>query len=321
MTEQSIVSQDMTLKRLFQDFYRVPDYQREYVWGEADAKGEGGDQVDQFLSDIYIEFEAATQHFAPEYFIGTIVVCKGEDQVFELIDGQQRTTTAYLTLCAIRDALADLGAAVPEELGNQIAASTIDWQGLTTYRLRLDVQYEDAGGVLQGYAEAKAADTPRDGSRSIRNLGGAYDTVREFLSTTFSDDQAQVLRFYGYLTNKVKVIRIETPTIAKALKIFETINDRGVGLDAMDLLKNLLFMHAKGQEFTELKSVWKALTDEIYAVNEKPLRFLRYYLLATFDLDSKLREDAIYDWFQKNPKLTGHTTEPLAFAKRLREAG
>ncbi|RSU64087.1 DUF262 domain-containing protein [Sphingomonas sp. S-NIH.Pt1_0416] len=320
MTEQSIVSQDMTLKRLFQDFYRVPDYQREYVWGEADAKGEGGDQVDQFLSDIHIEFEAATQHFAPEYFIGTIVVCKGDDQVFELIDGQQRTTTAYLTLCAIRDALADIGATLPEELGNQIAASTIDWQGLTTYRLRLDVQYEDAGGVLQGYAEGKALETPRDGSRSIRNLGGAYDTVREFLSTTFDEDQAQLLRFYGYLTNKVKVIRIETPTIAKALKIFETINDRGVGLDAMDLLKNLLFMHAKGQEFTELKSVWKALTDEIYAVNEKPLRFLRYYLLATFDLDSKLREDAIYDWFQKNPNLTGHTTEPLAFAKRLREA-
>lgn len=93
MTEQSIVSQDMTLKRLFQDFYRVPDYQREYVWGEADAKGEGGDQVDQFLSDIHIEFEAATKHFAPEYFIGTIVVCKGEDQVFELIDGQQRTAS------------------------------------------------------------------------------------------------------------------------------------------------------------------------------------------------------------------------------------
>ncbi|WP_225009718.1 DUF262 domain-containing protein [Novosphingobium percolationis] len=320
MTEQSIVSQDMTLKRLFQDFYRVPDYQREYVWGEADAKGEGGDQVDQFLSDIHIEFEAATQHFAPEYFIGTIVVCKGDDEVFELIDGQQRTTTAYLTLCAIRDALADLGADVPDELANQIAASTIDWQGHTAYRLRLDVQYEDAGGVLKGYAEGDAAQTPRDGSRSIRNLGGAYDTVRDFLTTTFGDDKAQVLRFYGYITNKVKVIRIETPTIAKALKIFETINDRGVGLDAMDLLKNLLFMHAKGHEFSELKKVWKELTDEIYAVGEKPLRFLRYYLLATFDIDSKLREDAIYDWFQKNAALTLHTSQPLGFAKRLKEA-
>ena len=49
----------------------------------------------------------------------------------------------------------------------------------------------------------------------------------------------------------------------------------------MDLLKNLLFMHAKGQEFTELKSVWKALTDEIYAVNEKPLRFSWPRLIST----------------------------------------
>lgn len=31
MTEQSIISDDMTLKRMLQDFYRVPDYQREYV--------------------------------------------------------------------------------------------------------------------------------------------------------------------------------------------------------------------------------------------------------------------------------------------------
>ncbi len=320
MTEQSIDSQDMTLRRLFQDFYRVPDYQREYVWGEADAKGEGGDQVEQFLADIHSEFEGATQQFAPEYFIGTIVVCVGNDQVFELIDGQQRTTTAYLTLCAIRDALQELGGALPDDLGTQIAASSTDWQGVTTHRFRLDVQYEDAGGILVGYAEGKAAQTSRDGSRSIRNLGAAYDTIRGFLSSTFAGDRAAILRFYGYLTNKVKVIRIETPTIAKALKIFETINDRGIGLDAMDLLKNLLFMKADGDEFTELKSVWKSLTDDIYRVGEKPLRFLRYYLLATYDLDSKVREDGLYDWFQKNAALTGHAVEPLVFAQRLREA-
>lgn len=100
MTEQSIISDDMTLKRLFQDFYRVPDYQREYVWGQTNPKGEGGEEVDQFLTDIYAEYENATKDFAPEYFIGTIVVCLGKDDVFELIDGQQRTTTAYLTLCA-----------------------------------------------------------------------------------------------------------------------------------------------------------------------------------------------------------------------------
>ncbi|WP_245465570.1 DUF262 domain-containing protein [Mesorhizobium sp. M6A.T.Ce.TU.016.01.1.1] len=72
MTEQSVISDDMTLKRMFHDFYRVPDYQREYVWGETDPKGEGGEEVGQFLLDIYAEYESATKDFAHEYF----VVCK-----------------------------------------------------------------------------------------------------------------------------------------------------------------------------------------------------------------------------------------------------
>ena len=314
MPEQSIDSQDMSLKTLFQDFYRVPDYQREYVWGESDPKGEGGEEVDQFLNDIHAEFENATKADAPEYFIGTIVVCLGDDEVFDLIDGQQRTTTAYLTLCALRDTL---GTGVPDELPSQIAESSTNWQGDTVKRLRLDLQYEDAGEILNDYATGNAAQAPRDGTRSIRNLGNAYDTVREFLTTTFNDDPQELRRFYGYLTNKVKVIRIRTPTIAKALKIFETINDRGVGLDAMDLLKNLLFMNAKGDDFGKLKTIWKSLTDAIYNAREKPLRFLRYYMLATYDLDGKLREEAIYDWFQKNAGITGHATNPLRFANQL----
>lgn len=320
MTHKKIDPQDKSLKTLFQDFYRVPDYQREYVWGETNPKGEGGEEVDQFLNDIHAEYENATSQDAPEYFIGTIVVCRGEDGVFDLIDGQQRTTTAFITLCAIRDALKDLGATVPDELKAQIAASDIDWQGNSKDRLRLDLQYEDAGDVLEIYANGDAGEAKRDGTRSIRNIGNAYQTVREFLRTTLEDNPDQIRRFYGYLTNKVKIIRIETPTLAMALKIFETINDRGVGLDAMDLLKNLLFMHAKGDQFAKLKTHWKALTDAIYQAGEKPLRFLRYYLLATYDLDGKLREDAIYDWFQKNAAATGHEREPLVFASRLLEA-
>lgn len=320
MTEQSIISDDMTLKRLFQDFYRVPDYQREYVWGETNPKGEGGEEVDQFLTDIYAEYESATKDFAPEYFIGTIVVCQGNDDVFELVDGQQRTTTAYLTLCAVRDALIELGQPIPEELKGQIASSTVDWQGESIARYRLELQYEDSGGVLVQYAEGNGPTANKELTRSIRNIGNAYLTIREFVTSTLQNDPASIRRFLGYLTNKVKIIRIQTPTIAKALKIFETINDRGVGLDAMDLLKNLLFMNAKEAEYSKLKDVWKQLTGEIYGANEKPLRFLRYYLLATFDVDSKLREELIYDWFQKNEKLTKHATEPLKFAQRLLEA-
>ena len=320
MTEQSIISDDMTLKRLFQDFYRVPDYQREYVWGEASPKDEGGEEVDQFLNDIYAEYESATKDFAPEYFIGTIVVCKDANDVFELIDGQQRTTTAYLTLCALRDALVELGQEIPEELKSQIASSTVDWQGESVAKYRLELQYEDSGGILVQYAEGLWREADQERTRSIRNIGNAYQTVREFIASTLKNDPASIRKFHGYLTNKVKIIRIQTPTIAKALKIFETINDRGVGLDAMDLLKNLLFMNAKESEYTKLKDIWKQLTDTIYKAREKPLRFLRYYLLASFDVDSNLREEAIYDWFLKNEGLTKHKGEPLKFAQRLLDA-
>lgn len=148
MTDQNIVSQDVNLKRLFQDFYRVPSYQREYVWGEQDGRGEGGEQVDEYLADIFNEYQNATSDTAPEYFIGTIVVCREKDEVFDLIDGQQRTTTSYLTICALRDALTELGETPPEEMKNQIASTSVDWQGETTARYRLDLQYEDAAESL-----------------------------------------------------------------------------------------------------------------------------------------------------------------------------
>jgi hypothetical protein len=48
------------------------------------------------------------------------VVCRVDEETFDLIDGQQRTTTAYITLCAIRDALRELQNAMPEELPGQL---------------------------------------------------------------------------------------------------------------------------------------------------------------------------------------------------------
>ena len=318
MTQQTIISQDFSLGEVFQSFYNVPDYQREYVWGEADAKGERGDEVEHFLRDIHNEFEQATREDAPEYFIGTIVVCPNKDVVFDLIDGQQRTTTAFLVLCAIRDVFAASEEKVPETLRSQIASTSIDWEGKTTDRMRLNLQYEDAKDVLDDYGHGALVSTVQD-TRSIRNLANSYAAIREFLRTTFGDDADRVRKFYGYFINKVKLIRIQTPDVSRALKIFETINERGVGLDAMDLLKNLLFMSAPTSDYAKLKDIWKDITQEIYQAGEKPLRFLRYYLMATYDVDAKLREEEIYSWLVKNERQTGHASDPLAFAKRLRD--
>lgn len=321
MSIKSINSEDLSLAKVFQSFYRVPDYQREYVWGEKTANGDGGDEVEQFLHDIYDEFEAATAKDAPEYFIGTIVVCEAEPDVYDLIDGQQRTTTSFLTLCAIRDAFVALGAEVPADLAGQIAASTTDWRGKTQRRMRLDLQYEDAGGVLTDYGEGYAGTAQKDGTRSIRNLAGAYDAIRDFLRDRFAEDADRLRAFYGFFVNKVKLIRIDTPSVSRALKIFETVNDRGVGLDAMDLLKNLLFMHARPDQFAKLKAEWRELTQTLYSAGEKPLRFLRYVILADYDVkEGKLREEEIYGWLVDAKAQTGHVADPLGFATRLKAA-
>jgi hypothetical protein len=311
MTEQTIQSQDIKIADVFQAFYAVPDYQREYVWET--------EQVEQLLTDINAELADNDPTAAPEYFIGSIVVCPGGDGVLELIDGQQRMTTLFLTLCAIRDRLKELGESPSDALGHQIAATSVDATGRDHFRYRLDLQYEDSGDILVHIAKGTLDGADSASTRSIANIRNAYTVALDFLKREFGDDVAALRAFYGYLINKVKLIRIQTKDVAKALKIFETINDRGVGLDSMDLLKNLLFMKASRDAFEKLKTLWKDLQDTIFEMGEKPLRFLRYFIFSRYDVDV-LREDEIYGWFAKNEKLCGFAANPLDFAKELLRA-
>lgn len=86
-----IDSADLTIDDLFKDFYMVPDFQREYVWG--------AENVERLLQDAYHEFsddEGAIVAEGSEYFIGSLVVCPEPNGTYQLIDGQQRMTTSYL---------------------------------------------------------------------------------------------------------------------------------------------------------------------------------------------------------------------------------
>jgi len=67
------------------------------------------------------------------------------------------------------------------------------------------------------------------------------------------DSAAKLKKYWGYLANNVVFIQISTD-VSSALKIFETINERGVGLNPMDLLKNLLFTQVQQVQFTQLKT-------------------------------------------------------------------
>lgn len=304
----SVESNDANIASIFRDFYVVPSYQREYVWGQ--------DQVLQLLNDIRCE---QVEGRDSEYFIGSIVVCPSQSHegAYDLIDGQQRTTTLFIILCTIRDRLRALGDTATNGIEKLIADTVTDFNGNDSFRPRLDPQYNDAGDVFQNLLAGKAPKTR--GTRSMVSIAIAYNSSMRFLVDEFGDDTREVRAFFAYLVHKVKLIRIRTDSIARALKIFETINDRGIGLDAMDLLKNLLFMRTPTERFDKLKDHWKRLIDKLHRAKEKPLRFLRYYVLATWGI-TKLREDELYDWFVKNEEKVGFSKNPIAFVAELEEA-
>ena len=320
MAEQSafkIESNDLAIAQIFKDFYVVPDFQREYVWKR--------EHVEKLLEDVLDEFydENARLIEGPEYFLGSIVSCRDHEGIFQLIDGQQRMTTIYLVLCAARDALRNADDEPTRVLEAQISDAYSDPKtGEDVERHRLTLQYEDSDGILEELVKAhQPVSDLSETTESVRKILTAYRTIREFFSVNLRDEPAEIKKFLVTFTGRIKLIRILTPTIANALKVFETINDRGVGLNAMDLLKNLLFMKTSSEDYPKLKDRWKILIDVLDDCGEKPLRFLRYYIMSHYEIDHRrsIREDEIYDWFVKNTVICGIDRDPIGFAVRLTE--
>lgn len=300
-------------------FYIVPDYQREYVWTDK--------EVHQLLEDINEQIDVGS---AREYFIGTILVSPTDQKNhYEVIDGQQRLTTFFLLLCALKHLFK--GEPQRETVSGLISTSYTGGDGETRTSLKLEPRYENAGDVvaklvqLDGDPQSVRAGIQAAGISSfgsLENLVNAYGTVYRYLADNY-DEAAKLRKYWGYLANNVVFIQISTD-VSSALKIFETINERGVGLNPMDLLKNLLFTQVKQTQFTQLKDEWKKITKPLEKDKEKPLRFLRYFLMANYVIknsrgDAVVREDEIYDWFveQENAALCDYANKPFEFVRKV----
>jgi uncharacterized protein with ParB-like and HNH nuclease domain len=308
-----------------QCFYIVPDYQREYVWKEK--------EVQQLLDDIDEQLDGDSKR---EYFMGMVLVTPTDQNGhYEVIDGQQRLTTFFLMLCALRNLLKS-DAQLHAMISNLLAFSFVNSSGDIEKRLKLDPRYEDAGKVVKLIAETDAdPEATRAAIRgagiqkfgSLDNLLNAYATLHRDLQKEYTTP-AELKKFWAYIANSVIFIQI-TSDISSALKIFETINERGVGLNPMDLLKNLLFTQVRQEEFTRLKNEWKKITKPLEKAREKPLRFLRYFIMANYEFvikrgekrsaDSVVREDEIYDWFtnKDNAAICQYREKPFEFVGEI----
>ncbi len=309
-----------TIEEAFREcFYIVPDYQREYVWTEK--------EVHQLLEDIGEQIDVGSTR---EYFIGTVLVSPTDQKShYEVIDGQQRLTTFFLLLCALKHLFQ--GEPQRQMVSGLISTSYVDSNGEVRTNLKLEPRYESAGEVMARLVELDAdPQTVRAGIQasgiasfgSLENLVAAHRTLYRYLQDNY-DDAPKLKKYWGYLANNVVFIQISTD-VSSALKIFETINERGVGLNSMDLLKNLLFTQVKQAQFIQLKDEWKKITKPLEKEKEKPLRFLRYFLMANYAIknergDAVVREDEIYDWFiaKDNAALCDYASKPFEFVRKV----
>ena len=304
----------LDVENCFKNFYVVPDYQREYVWTEV--------QINQLLEDIYEEFD-----FNPnkEYFIGSTVVFKNNDGFYELIDGQQRTTSIFLIICAFKKLYREREIDT-DTIERMIKDKTVNSLGDSVDCYKLELQYKDSSNILSKIANN--LERPENLTGSAERLYNAYENVISFLKNRFKEDEdpVQLKKFFVYIFRKLKFIQIETPEINDALKIFETINERGVGLNPMDLLKNLLFRQVNRNDFNSLKDRWKTLIKLLEKNNEKPLRFLRYFIMSNYKVNNQrgeeiIREEEIYKWFirPENVAQCNYEKEPFEFVELLLE--
>ena len=87
MSKKELKPELLTVGKLFADNYLIPVYQRNYAWR--------AEQIEQLISDIQDSVVGGQN----DYFLGNLVVIKrGREDEFEVIDGQQRLTTLYLLL-------------------------------------------------------------------------------------------------------------------------------------------------------------------------------------------------------------------------------
>ena len=162
-------------------FYIVPDYQREYVWTDK--------EVHQLLEDIGEQIEVGTTR---EYFIGTVLVSPTDQKNhYEVIDGQQRLTTFFLLLCALKHLFQ--GEPQRQMISGLISTSYVDGDGEVRTNLKLEPRYESAGEVMAKLVELDAEPMAvRAGIQaagiasfgSLENLVSAYSTLYRYLKDT-----------------------------------------------------------------------------------------------------------------------------------------
>ena len=215
----------LSVNRLLnEDTYAIPLYQRNFAWTY--------DEIEQLLNDVADAF----QENRDNYYIGTLVVNK-ENDIFKIIDGQQRTTALNLIALALK-----------HEFG---------FDRLKAVNLNFPARKKSNKNIQDLFAKQEILED--DENELTRGYGYAKDALKEVLEKRQLNPQS----FVDYLFENVIIFRSILPEDLDLNLYFERFNSRGEQLEAHEILKaQMMSKFGEDQEMAQkFARIWDACAE------------------------------------------------------------
>ena len=215
----------LSVNRLLnEDTYAIPLYQRNFAWTY--------DEIEQLLNDVADAF----QENRDNYYIGTLVVNK-ENDIFKIIDGQQRTTALNLIALALK-----------HEFG---------FDRLKAVNLTFPARKKSNENIQKLFTKQKISED--DENELTRGYGHAKDALKKVLEERQLNPQS----FVDYLFENVIIFRSILPEDLDLNLYFERFNSRGEQLEAHEILKaQMIAKFGEDQETAQkFARIWDACAE------------------------------------------------------------
>lgn len=252
---RQILGEAKTVRELLKGVrYAIDDYQREYRWQTEQIRDLVRDLTGQFLESHRPEHPLKKVADYSHYFLGSIIVSEKDGGNF-IVDGQQRLTSLTLLLILLRNRLA--GGEKKVDVDELIYS---DHYGEKSFNL--DV--EERSACMQALFDEKPYDTS-ERSESVQNLSARYEDLEEEF-----DLPPEVLPHFAYwLLDNVHLVKISAQSDDDAYTIFETMNDRGLSLSPVDMLKGYLLANMNDAQRGPANRLWRDRIQELAQVGKE----------------------------------------------------
>ncbi len=280
------------------DFFRntqgcqfvIPVYQRNYTWTS-------GKEVRQYLEDM----ENVLKGEYENHFLGIMIYLdKPIDysaREFSVIDGQQRLTTTFLILYAVRELFRESGEIDQiQNLEGQYLTNPFSTAKLK-YKLKPLVSDDE---VFQYIVENKIDSITQKDSNVYKN----YVYIKNYLENLIKNNYD--LKNILMALNNLYVVCVPISENDNAQKIFESINATGVKLTASDLIRNFLLMDLPSDvQEKYFEQYWKQIETYVSNDSKKLELFFRFFLaVKNLTLPTKNEVYRLFvDWYKQKEKI------------------